>query len=45
MSERDESGKIYHFDQKDILKATEMGLWAIRLGVNGQINEMYADEP
>lgn len=44
MSERDESGKIYHFDQKDILKATEMGLWAIRLGVNGQINEMYADD-
>lgn len=36
--------KVIHFDAKDILRETEVGLWIIRINEKEQYYEMYADE-
>lgn len=35
---------VVHFDAKDILRETEVGLWIIRIDEEKQYYEMYADE-
>lgn len=35
---------VVHFDAKDILRETEVGLWIIRINEKEQYYEMYADE-
>lgn len=35
---------VVHFDTKDILRETEVGLWVIRINEKEQYYEMYADE-
>lgn len=35
---------VVHFDAKDILRETEVGLWIIRINETEQYYEMYADE-
>lgn len=35
---------VVHFDAKDILRETEVGLWVIRINEEQQYYEMFADE-
>ena len=44
MDERDECSKVLDFKAEDILKATEMGLWSLRIYPDSLVRELHVDE-